>query len=81
MLYSASVAGGVVVTILALGAVAGLVFWWVKMGGCYKVVSQEQREARRAEMEEEMGEKPREEAPTEAAEAAVWASQTRRWED
>lgn len=41
LLYSASVAGGVVVTLLFLGAVAGLIFWWVKLGGCYKVVSLE----------------------------------------
>ena len=56
LLYSASVAGGVVVTILALAAVAGFVYWWVKLGGCYKVVSQEERDARKAEIEEEMGE-------------------------
>ncbi|CAL1173276.1 unnamed protein product [Cladocopium goreaui] len=55
LLYSASVAGGVVVTLLFLGAVAGLIFWWVKLGGCYKVVSLEEREARKAEMEQEMG--------------------------
>mmetsp|Transcript_53971 Transcript_53971/g.87958 ORF Transcript_53971/g.87958 Transcript_53971/m.87958 type:complete len:547 (+) Transcript_53971:74-1714(+) len=56
LLYSASVAGGVVVTLLFLGVVAGLIFWWVKLGGCYKVVSLEEREARKAEMEQEMGE-------------------------
>lgn len=55
LLYSASVAGGVVVTLLFLGAVGGLIFWWVKLGGCYKVVSLEEREARKAEMEQEMG--------------------------
>ena len=54
LLYSASVAGGVVVTLLALGALAGLIFWWYKFG-CYKVVSQEERDARKAEMEKEMG--------------------------
>mmetsp|Transcript_37959 Transcript_37959/g.47046 ORF Transcript_37959/g.47046 Transcript_37959/m.47046 type:complete len:538 (-) Transcript_37959:87-1700(-) len=68
LLYDASVIGGIVVTLLALGAVAGLVFWWVRIG-CYKVVSQEEREARRAEMEEEMGAEPKEEAP--AAEPVV----------
>ena len=36
LLYDASVAGGVVVTLLALGAVGGFVFWWVRLGGCYK---------------------------------------------
>ena len=58
LLYTASVAGGVVVTILVLAGVGALVYWWMKMGGCYKVVSQEEREARKAEMEAEMaGEK------------------------
>ncbi|CAK9067758.1 unnamed protein product [Durusdinium trenchii] len=55
LLYGASVAGGIVLTLLALSGVAGFVFWWVRLGGCYKVVSQEEREARKAEMEEEMG--------------------------
>ena len=54
LLYTASVAAGIVVTLLALGGVAGLIFWWVKVG-CYKVVSQEERDARKAEMEDEMG--------------------------
>ncbi|CAE7326616.1 Slc34a2, partial [Symbiodinium pilosum] len=35
LLYGASVAGGIVVTLLALGAIAGFVAWWW-MGGCYK---------------------------------------------
>ena len=70
LLYSASVAGGVVVTLLALGALGGLIFWWYKFG-CYKVVSQEERDARKAEMAEEMGvAEPREEAAP-AAEAVV----------
>ena len=66
LLYSASVAGGVVVTLLALGALAGLIFWWYKFG-CYKVVSQEERDARKAEMEKEMGDLPEAEAAPEAA--------------
>ena len=35
LLYGASIAGGIVVTLLALGAVAGFIAWWW-MGGCYK---------------------------------------------
>ena len=66
LLYSASVAGGVVVTLLALGALARLIFWWYKFG-CYKVVSQEERDARKAEMEKEMGDLPEAEAAPEAA--------------
>ena len=77
LLYDASVAGGVVVTLLALGAVAGVVFWWLR-GGCYKVVSQEEREARRAEMEEEMGEK--ETATSATAETAVWDVWVLNWQ-
>eukprot|EP00435_Cladocopium_sp_Y103_P017635 s2569_g4.t1 len=50
LLYTASVAGGVIVTLLFLAAVAGLIFWWVKLGGCYKVVSLEEREARKADL-------------------------------
>ena len=57
LLYGASIAGGIVVTLLALGVVAGFIAWWW-MGGCYKVVSKEQREERAAEMAAEMGEKP-----------------------
>ena len=66
LLYSASIAGGVVVTLLALSALAGLIFWWYKFG-CYKVVSQEERDARKAEMEKEMGDLPEAEAAPEAA--------------
>ncbi|OLP93155.1 Sodium-dependent phosphate transport protein 2A [Symbiodinium microadriaticum] len=61
LLYGASIAGGIVVTLLALGVVAGFIAWWW-MGGCYKVVSKEQREERAAEMAAEMGEKPAEAA-------------------
>ena len=43
LLYGASVAAGIVVTLLAVGALAGFIFWWVKLGGCYKIVSQEER--------------------------------------
>ena len=71
LLYGASVAAGVIVTILALGAVGGVIFWWVRLGGCYKVVSQEERDARKAEIEAEMGvaEEKAEEAPAEPATA------------
>eukprot|EP00438_Fugacium_kawagutii_P007103 Skav222876 [mRNA] locus=scaffold1102:2953:4557:- [translate_table: standard] len=65
LLYDASIIGGILLTLVALAAVAGLVFWWVRLGGCYKVVSQEEREARRAEMEAEMG-VAKEEAPAAA---------------
>ncbi|CAE7293239.1 SLC34A1 [Symbiodinium sp. CCMP2592] len=62
LLYGASIAGGVVVTLLALGVVAGLIAWWWK-DGCYRVVSKEQREERAAEIAAEMGEKPQAETP------------------
>lgn len=80
LLYGASVAAGVVVTILALGAVGTFIFWWVRLGGCYKVVSQEERDARKAEIEEEMGVAGEKEAPAapeaEPAPAAETAEST-----
>ena len=63
LLYTASVAAGIVVTLLALAGVAALIFWWVKVG-CYKVVSQEERDARKAEMEDEMGTREAKEVET-----------------
>ena len=74
LLYGASVAAGVVVTILALGAVGTFIFWRVRLGGCYKVVSQEERDVRKAEIEEEMGVAGEKEA--EAAPAAETAEST-----
>ena len=71
LLYGASVAAGVVVTILALGAVGTFIFWWVRLGSCYKVVSQEERDARKAEIEEEMGVAGEKEAEAETAESTV----------
>jgi len=42
-LYGASIAGGVILTLLLLGGLVGFeVFWWMK--GCYMVLSKEQRE-------------------------------------
>ena len=111
LLYQASVAGGIVVTILALGVVAGLAVsltdlarlvcflvcswlffvpstrshvalckgrislsqvWWWRVG-CYKVVSQEERELRRAQVEEQVEEPKQmeEPQPSEPAESAV----------
>ena len=62
LLYGASIAGGIVVTLLALGVVAGFIAWWWK-DGCYRVVSKQQREERAAEIAAEMGEKPQAETP------------------
>ncbi|CAJ1352625.1 unnamed protein product [Effrenium voratum] len=62
LLYQASIAGGVVVTILALGLLAAFVVWWVRVG-CYKVVSQEERELRQAEMDADTESKEEPTAP------------------
>ncbi|CAE7231465.1 Slc34a2 [Symbiodinium natans] len=67
LLYGSSVAGGVVLTILAVAVVAAFIYWWNFMGGCYKVVSKEERDARQAEIEAEMGDAPKEEPAAEAA--------------
>jgi len=50
-LFDASVAGGVVVLLLVLGALGGFEFWWIRMGGCYKVLSAEQRETQQEALE------------------------------
>jgi len=46
----ASLAGGVILFLLFLAGVAGFVYWWVWMEGCYKVLSKEQREEGLAEL-------------------------------
>jgi len=42
-LFQASTAGGIVVLGVVVMALAGLVYWWNWMGGCYKLLSREQR--------------------------------------
>jgi len=42
-LFDASVAGGVILLLVIIAAFAGFEFWWVWMGGCYKVISKEDR--------------------------------------
>eukprot|EP00416_Gambierdiscus_australes_P012304 CAMPEP_0171147984 /NCGR_PEP_ID=MMETSP0766_2-20121228/148339_1 /TAXON_ID=439317 /ORGANISM="Gambierdiscus australes, Strain CAWD 149" /LENGTH=586 /DNA_ID=CAMNT_0011611893 /DNA_START=56 /DNA_END=1816 /DNA_ORIENTATION=- len=51
-LFGASVAGGVIVLIIVLAALGGFIFWWAFKGGCYKVISKEQREERQQELEQ-----------------------------
>jgi len=50
-LFGASVAGGVIVLIIVLAALGGFIFWWTFKGGCYKVITKEQREERLQELE------------------------------
>jgi len=55
--YDASAAGGAILGLLFVAAVGAGLFWWIKMEGCYKVLTKEQREERLAEVkkaEEEM---------------------------
>jgi len=49
---NASVAGGVVLVLILVGAVAAFVFWWVRLGGCYKVLSEEDRAERKKVLDE-----------------------------
>jgi len=70
-LYDASVAGGVILTLLLLGAFAGFEFWWIKMGGCYKVLSKEERETRLQELEKSNSEMRGEEEEAPKAEQTV----------
>lgn len=43
-LFRASLAGGVVVLLVLLGGFGAFEFWWIRLGGCYKVLSKEARE-------------------------------------
>ena len=70
-LYDASVAGGVILTLILLGAFAGFEFWWIKMGGCYKVLSKEERETRLQELEKSNSEMRGEEEEAPKAEQTV----------
>jgi len=55
-LFDASVAGGVVVLLLLLGALGGFEFWWVWLGGCYRLLSKEARETGAEEAEKDQRE-------------------------
>jgi len=48
--YEASVAGGLILGLLFVAAVGAGLFWWIKLEGCYKVLTKEQREERLAEV-------------------------------
>jgi len=43
-LFSATTAGGIALVIVLLGAVGGFEFWWIWRGGCYRLISKEDRE-------------------------------------
>lgn len=51
-LYDASVAGGIIVSLILASALGGFLFWWIALGGCYKVLSREDREKRLEELKE-----------------------------
>ena len=50
-LMGVSAVGGVFVLLIVLAGVGAAVYWWIWMGGCYKVLSQEDRENRLVELE------------------------------
>ena len=50
-LMGVSAVGGVFVLLLVLAGAGAAVYWWIWMGGCYKVLSQEDRENRLVELE------------------------------
>ena len=60
----ASLAGGVILFLLFVAAVAGFIYWWVWMEGCYKVLSKEQREEGLAELAKAQAEVLGEDAAT-----------------
>lgn len=41
--YTVNVVAGVIVTLVLLGGLASFVVWWNFMGGCYKLISEEDR--------------------------------------
>jgi len=43
-LFNASIAGGVVLVVVIIAAWAAFEFWWIWLGGCFKVLSEEARE-------------------------------------
>ncbi|CAJ1396410.1 unnamed protein product [Effrenium voratum] len=49
LLFNVSIAAGAVVAVLAALLVVAFLVWWNR-GGCYKVVSQEQRQERHADL-------------------------------
>lgn len=51
ILYGASLAAGIVCTVLALLALTAIIAWW-NTGGCYRVVSKEARQQREIEVAE-----------------------------
>jgi len=50
-IFDASVAGGVAVALLLIAALAGFEFWWLRLGGCYRVLSEEARRERQEALE------------------------------
>jgi len=51
-IFDASITGGVIVTLVILALLSLLVYWWVKLEGCYKVLSAEDREEGRRALEQ-----------------------------
>merc|ERR1712060_851967 len=49
---NASVAGGVVLVLMIVGAAGAFVIWWTRWGGCYKVLSEEDRVERQRVLDE-----------------------------
>jgi len=55
-LFNASTAGGVALALVLLGAVGAFEFWWVWKGGCYGLISKEDRERGQEEAERDQRE-------------------------
>jgi len=51
-IFDASIGGGVVVMLFLLALLCIFLFWWIRLGGCYKVLSKEAREEGQRALEE-----------------------------
>mmetsp|Transcript_100628 Transcript_100628/g.290667 ORF Transcript_100628/g.290667 Transcript_100628/m.290667 type:complete len:165 (+) Transcript_100628:2-496(+) len=69
--FDASIAGGVVLVLFLLAALVVFLFWWIRLGGCYKVLSEEAREGGRQALEHADREIMEEEASRTSAQASL----------
>ena len=70
MLYGVSLAAGIVCTVLATLVLCAIIGWW-NTGGCYRVVSKEEREQHKLEAERQAAELQKEQEAETVAETRL----------